>query len=330
MTLRIGVIGVGAVGYHHLRILRELEGVDVVGFREIRPDRARQVSARLGVPALSSLEALLEAADAAVVAVPTEAHEEVALAAVHRGVHILVEKPIAPSLAAADRILEAARRESVLVQIGHVERFNAAVLAAGEHLGRPLFIESHRLASFEPRGIDVPVVLDLMIHDVDLVLSLMGCPVREVAAVGVPVLTSSVDIANARLTFENGGVANLTASRVSVERKRKIRIFQPSGYLSLDLAAGRGEFLRLKAAGTDSRPRGVDGAREASMAGLVERIPLGGARVEPLRKELESFRDAVAGRAPPAVSGEEGRAALAVTLSIVDHIERHVADQDPP
>jgi predicted dehydrogenase len=189
---------------------------------------------------------LLDGVDAVVIAVPTSAHEQVALAAIERGVHVLIEKPIAPTLAAADRILAAADAAGVLVQIGHVERFNAALRACEPYLEEPLFVESHRLAPFGPRGTDVAVVLDLMIHDLDLVLSLMKRPVRSLAAVGVPVLTHSIDIANARLEFEGGGVANLTASRVSLERMRKIRFFQRSGYISLDLAAGKGEYLRLK------------------------------------------------------------------------------------
>jgi predicted dehydrogenase len=220
-------------------------------------------------------------------------------------VHVLIEKPIAPTLEAADRIVAAADAAGVLVQIGHVERFNAALRACEPYLEEPLFVESHRLAPFGPRGTDVAVVLDLMIHDLDLVLSLMKRPVRSLAAVGVPVLTPSVDIANARLEFEGGGVANLTASRISLERMRKIRFFQRSGYISLDLAAGKGEYLRLKpgvaaqlAALMGTPGAGGGACAAAGIQDLVERIPLEGDGGEPLAHELDSFIAAVRGDAP--------------------------------
>ena len=336
--VRMGVVGVGSLGFHHARILGTLEGVAMVGFHDARPERAEKVARELGHTAHETLEGLLDIADALVVAVPTTDHEAVALAALQRGIHVLIEKPRAPDLAAADRILEAAESAGAVVQIGHVERFNAAVLAAEPYLDTPLFVESHRMAPFTPRSTDVAVVLDLMIHDVDLVQSLMGTPIREIAASGVPVLTPNVDIANARLSFENGAVANLTASRISTERMRKIRIFQPSGYLSLDLAAGTGDFLRLKTelpalAGPGAE---IDSAALASVArgaggleAIVERVPLRGEDAEPLAKELENFRDAVLGTAPPAVSGRDGRDALAVTLAIEERIESHVAHSSP-
>jgi len=321
-TVRVGVAGVGSLGFHHARILREIPGVELVGIHDIDPERLAEVSATLGAAAFGELYPLLDAVDALVVAVPTTAHEEVACAALERGVHVLVEKPIAPTLEAADRILDTAASTGALVQIGHVERFNGALRACEPYLDEPLFIESHRLAPFGTRGTDVAVVLDLMIHDLDLVLSLASRRVTSIAAVGVPVLTASPDIANARIEFEGGGVANLTASRVSMERKRKIRFFQRSGYISLDLAAGVGEFLRLRP-GIVFEP-GVPLAAP-SLEAVIERIPLQGDGREPLRCELESFVDAVAGRAPVAVSGQDGRRALAVALEIVERIEQHVA-----
>ncbi|MFH1765240.1 MAG: Gfo/Idh/MocA family oxidoreductase [Gemmatimonadota bacterium] len=329
--LRVGVVGTGSLGFHHARILRDVPDVDMRGVYEVRPDRAQEVSRELGVEAHGSIEALLDAVDAVVVAVPTVEHEAVALAALERGIHVLIEKPMAPDLEAADRILAAAERTGALTQIGHVERFNPAILAAEPYLERPLFIESHRIAPFVPRSTDVAVVLDLMIHDVDLVCGLVGDPIREIAAAGLAVLTRHVDIANARLTFEGGAVANLTASRVSVEKKRKLRIFQRSGYLSLNLADGTGEFLRLK---EDLPILSGEGTftgvyPEGGMAALIERIPLEGKRVEPLRSELESFRDACLGRREPAVSGLAGREALAVTLSIEERIRSHVAHSRP-
>jgi predicted dehydrogenase len=207
-----------------------------------------------------------------------------------------------------------------------VERFNAALRACEPYLDEPLFVESHRLAPFGPRGTDVAVVLDLMIHDLDLVLSLVGRPVIDIAAVGVPVLTTSPDIANARLQFAGGGVANLTASRVSVERRRKIRFFQRSGYISLDLAAGRGEFYRVRP-GILLTP-GIPPVA-TSLDDIVERIEFTGDGAEPLRCELASFIAALRGLQPIAVTGEDGRRALAVALEIVERIEQYVADSNP-
>jgi predicted dehydrogenase len=326
VSTSIGVVGVGKLGFHHARILASLEGVHMSGVFDIDAVRADQVSRELGVERHPSLESLLDASAAAVVAVPTSAHEEVATAALIRGIHVLVEKPIAPDLPAADRMLEAASRGRAVVQIGHVERFNPALIAAQAYLDNPLFVESHRLAPFSPRSTDVAVVLDLMIHDVDLVGSLVGRPVVEIAAAGVPVLTPMVDIANARLTFEGGAVANLTASRISLERMRKLRIFQASGYLSLNLADGTGEFLRLKRELPSLEAlRSMAAPPAGGLADIVERVPLRGNGVEPLRSELESFREAVRGVAAPAVSGVEGREALALTLSIEERIRNHVA-----
>ena len=342
--IRLGVVGAGSLGYHHTRIARDLPSVQMQGFFEIRQDRAREVAGELQVPAAPSLDDLLGRVDAVIIATPTSTHEAVALKALERGVHVFIEKPIAPGLDAADRILAAAERGGALVQVGHVERFNDAVVAAQPYLDEPLFIESHRLAPFTERGTDVAVVLDLMIHDVDLVGSLVGRPVERIDATGVPILTPSVDIANARITYQGGAVANLTASRVSVDRMRKLRIFQRSGYLSLDLANGTGEFLRLRGDIPALLPREAAEAngsltvdRNAAAAAvsaqgleaLVERIPLEGDREEPLRREQTSFVEAIQGRRKPAVSGREGRDALDVALSIESRIMSHVADSRP-
>ena len=323
----IGVVGVGSLGYHHARILASLDGVDMVGICDVDTERALQVGRELALEVHTGLESLLDAAHGLVVAVPTVEHEAVAVAALTRGVDVLVEKPMAPSIEAADRMLEAAESSGAVLQVGHVERFNAAIRAAEPFLQAPLFIESHRLAPFVPRSIDVAVVLDLMIHDVDLVQSLVGKPVVEVAATGIPVLTPSVDIANARLEFMGGVVANLTASRVSTERMRKLRIFQESGYLSLNLADGTGEFLKLKQdLPLFSGGGNVEIAPEGGLADIVERVLLEGDGAEPLMKELENFRDAVSGLGTPVVSGEEGRSALEVSLLIEERIESYVAD----
>jgi predicted dehydrogenase len=327
--LRVGVAGVGSLGFHHARILRDLAGVQMAGFFDVDEARAREVASELDVTAHETLTSLLEAAEALVIAVPTVEHEEVALAALDAGLDVLIEKPMAPSLEAADRILDAARSADRIVQVGHVERFNPAILAAEPYLAEPLFIESHRMAPFVSRGTDVAVVLDLMIHDVDLVGSLVGTRIRDIAASGVPVLTNSVDIASARLAFDGGAVANLTASRVSLERLRKLRIFQRSGYMSLDLARGTGSFLHLK---EDLPSLTGELPPTPTMSGLfdiVERIPLQGEAVEPLERELESFRDAATGSIEPVVSGEAGRAALAVSLSIEERIKSNVVDTRP-
>jgi predicted dehydrogenase len=326
---RIGVAGVGALGFHHGRILESLRGVRMSGVFDIRRERAQDVGRELGVPVHDDLEGLLAASDALVVAVPTTAHEEVAVVALRGGKAVMVEKPLAPTLEASDRILVAAREGGTFVQTGHVERFNQAILAAEPYLDQPRFVESHRMAPFTPRSTDVAVVLDLMIHDVDLVTSLVGTPLKEFAASGVPVLTPNVDIASARLSFEGGAVANLTASRVSMERMRKLRLFQPSGYVSLDLAEGTGEFLRLKRGLSELQLEASTGTGVADLKEIVERIPLVGDGEEPLRRELENFRDAVRGAADPVVSGDDGRAALAVALAIQERIESDVADTRP-
>jgi predicted dehydrogenase len=323
----IGVIGVGSLGYHHARILSGLADMKMAGLFDVNAERAEHVGRDLAVTVHGSLEALLDQADAVVVAVPTVEHESTSIAALERGIHVLIEKPMAASLEEADRILAAARGTGALVQVGHIERFNSAILAAQPFLEQPLFVESHRLASFVPRSTDIAVVLDLMIHDVDLVQSLVGRPITDVAATGVPVLTSSVDIANARLVFAGGAVANLTASRVSMERMRKIRIFQASGYLSLNLADGTGEFLRLK---RDlpffAEEQEWDVESDADLSRIVDRVVLQGRDEEPLALELVNFRDAVAGHGAPAVSGEQGRSALEVSLLIEERIEAHVFD----
>jgi predicted dehydrogenase len=327
--VRIGVVGVGALGFHHARILAGLTDVEMAGIHDIDDARAAHVGTELDVPVHGDLDGLVDAADALVVAVPTTDHESVATVALAAGRAVLVEKPLAPSLESADRILEAAEKGGTFVQTGHVERFNQAVLAAERYLDRPLFVESHRMAPFTPRSTDVAVVLDLMIHDVDLVMSLVGTPLEEVAASGVRVLTPNVDIANARLSFRGGAVANLTASRISTERMRKLRLFQPSGYLSLNLAEGNGEFLRLKRDLGEIQTEASTGSSALDLASIVERIPLRGDGAEPLRRELENFRDAVRGQGLPAVSGQDGRAALALALAIEERIEGHVAHQGP-
>jgi predicted dehydrogenase len=294
--------------------------VELVGFVETREERARQIASDLGVKALPSLEALVEATEALTIVVPTPAHFAVAKRALEHGRHLLIEKPIATTLEEADELLAIAGRTGALIQTGHVERFNRAIRAALPFVDEPRFIESDRLAPFNPRGSEVAVVLDLMIHDIDLVRTLVGARATSIHAVGVPILTPNIDIANARLTFASGAVANITASRVSRERMRKVRIFQQSGYLSLDLAAGNGEFYRLR--------RDLDLAVLAKGAlgvdDFVERVTIEAPDGEPLRLEFDSFIRAVRGEADVPVTGEDGREALAVALEIVSEIDKSV------
>jgi predicted dehydrogenase len=317
-TPRIGVVGAGSLGFHHIRILRDLPGLRFAGFVETNRDRAAKVEEELGVKAHSSLAELLAVADAVIIVVPTPAHFAVASEAIEKGKHVFIEKPMTTTLEEADSLLALARKRGVIIQIGHIERFNRAVRAALPFVKMPRFIDSERLAPFSPRGSDVAVVLDLMIHDIDLLLTLVGSAAKDIAAVGVPVLTPMLDIANARVTFTSGAVANITSSRISRERKRKIRIFQQSGYLSLDLAAGTGEFFRLK---SDIDPLTVRTA-PVDITAFVDRIPLEAPEGEPLRLELESFVAALSGQGPVVVTGDEGRLALGVALRIVQEIER--------
>ena len=315
---RVGVVGAGSLGFHHIRILRDLAGIRFAGFVEARQERAAEVEEQLGAAAHPTIAALLEVADAVIIVVPTPAHFAVASEAIDKGKHVFIEKPITTTLEEAETLLDLASKRGVIVQIGHIERFNRAVRAALPFVNEPRYIDSERLAPFSPRGSDVAVVLDLMIHDIDLLLTLVGSTAKDIAAVGVPVLTPMLDIANARVTFTSGAVANITSSRISRERKRKIRIFQRSGYLSLDLGAGTGEFFRLK---SDIDPLTIRTA-PVDIAAFVDRIPLEAPEGEPLRLELESFVAALTGAGPVVVTGEDGRLALGVALRIVREIER--------
>jgi len=315
---RVGVVGAGSLGFHHIRILRDLPGIQFSGFVESRPERRKEVEKELRVRSHQTLDGLLDASDAIIIVVPTSAHFSVGSAAIERGKHVFIEKPITSTLEEADALLELAHEKSVMVQIGHIERFNRAVRAALPHVKKPRFIDSERLAPFSPRGSDVAVVLDLMIHDIDLLLTLVKSEARDISAVGVPVLTEMLDIANARVTFDSGAVANITSSRISREKKRKIRIFQQSEYLSLDLGAGTGEFYRLRG---DIDPRALRSS-PADIGAFVDRVQLHAPDGEPLKLELESFVAALKGKGEVEVTGDEGRLALGVALRIVKEIER--------
>ncbi|MES1254276.1 MAG: Gfo/Idh/MocA family oxidoreductase, partial [Acidobacteriota bacterium] len=294
--LRVAVVGVGHLGRHHARILAGLSGARLGGVVDTGRARAGEVAAAHETAVETDYRALLGRVDAVTLAVPTERHGEMACAFLEAGIAVLVEKPMARSVAEADAMIAAAAGSGATLAVGHTERFNPAVVAARPLLPDPRFIEVHRLGTFPERSLDIDVVFDLMIHDLDIVLSLVPSEIDTVEAVGVPVLTGRVDIANARLRFKNGCVANLTASRISKDRVRKIRFFQPMGYLSIDYATQRVEAWRL-VKGPDPRPA-IEGGE----------IPVAGD--EPLRAELADFVAAVAERRTPGVTGEAGRRAL--------------------
>ena len=296
-----------------------MPGITFAGFYDANAERAATVAAELSVPALPSLDALIRVSDAVSCVVPTTAHHDVGMQILRAGKHLFVEKPIAVTLAEADALLSAAASAGVVLQVGHVERFNRAVRAAWPYLADPLFVQSDRLAPYTPRGADVAVVLDLMIHDIDLVATIVGSPVVDVSAVGVPVLTDTLDIANARLEFASGAVATITASRVSRDKTRKLRIFQRSGYVSLDLGTGAGMFFRMRA---DVDPRDL-ASQATSLEQFVEPVPLFAPDGEPLRLELDSFVAAIRGEQPVVVTGAAGREALATALRIVADIDLH-------
>lgn len=303
--LRAAVVGVGHLGRHHARLLSTLSGATLAAVVDIDEARAREIAATYDTRALTDWR-MLDAIDIAVVAVPTEVHLEVASGLMERGVHVIVEKPLARSLAEADELVATAAARGLCLAVGHTERFNPAVEAARVHLRHPRFIEAHRLGTFPERSLDIDVVFDLMIHDLDLLLAIVGEPVASVEAVGVPVLTPRIDIANVRLRFEGGCIANLTASRISRDRVRKIRFFQPQSYLSIDYAAQEVEHWTL-APGPGGKP--------AIAGGKLDVI-----RAEPLQRELEDFIGAVRDRRPPAVTGAQGRAALALAADIVEQM----------
>jgi predicted dehydrogenase len=313
------VVGVGAFGRNHARIYHQLaqqgEAVRLVGVVDPDVTRADSVAAEFGCRGFGSVEQLVTThseVQAASVAVPTVLHLETARALMKSGVDVLVEKPLAPSLAEADELVRMAQSLNRVGQVGHLERFNPAVRATAPLTTQPMFFEAHRLSIFTPRSLDVDVILDLMIHDLDIVLWLVKSPVKEIRAVGLPILSGKADIANVRLEFESGCVANFTASRVSTERVRKLRFFQPRQYVSLDYS--RQEVLVFsvgESAGTPSVNPQIKVAKPPIMA------------EEPLQAELRSFLEAVRTRSSPLVSFEDGRRALAVALDIVAAMREH-------
>ncbi len=337
---RVAVIGAGAFGRNHLRVYRELQNsgspVQLAAVVDASAEVRDTAASTYSIPAFASVDALLAARlelDAASICVPTIHHAAAATPLLAAGLDLLIEKPFAASIAEADALIALTEKHDRILQIGHLERFNPAVAAARAHLNRPMFFEAHRLSIFTARSLDVDVVLDLMIHDLDVVLSLVDSEVEEIRAVGLPVLSHTTDIANVRVAFENGCIANFTASRVSTERVRKLRFFQPHQYLSLDFA--RQDLLLIDVTA-------VAGLTDAQLAALIEKHskpeapgepkhPTAGLNLskipvapgEPLRLELESFLDSVRNRRPPVVTAHAGRRALALALDINAAIAAH-------
>lgn len=306
--LRVGVVGVGYLGRFHARIYARLPGVKLVGVADINPETARDVAAQHGCLACTDARELLECGvDAVSVVVPTSRHLEVARPFLEHGVHMLMEKPLAPTYEEAAALVELAERAGVVFQVGHLERFNAGVMALAEHCRNPRFIEVHRLGQFVARATDVDVVTDLMIHDIDIVLALVKSPIRSIAANGTPVLTDHVDIANARIEFENGAVANVTASRVSNKKLRRIRVFGAHRYYGLDYMDQKLEIARAVPSGDGNWPKIVSEVVD------IEPRP-------PLDTELEYFVNAVRTGTPPLVNGRVGLEALRVALQVKERI----------
>jgi len=327
--IRVAVVGVGSFGRNHARVYHELQkqgvGVELVAVVDQDFAQAQAVAAQFGCSAFSNLEELFGRVEAASVAVPTVHHRAVAAGLMAAGIDVLIEKPLASSLDEADQLISLAQSKQRIAQVGHLERFNPAVRATAPLITKPMFFEVHRLSVFTPRSLDVDVVLDLMVHDIDVVLSFVKSPITEIRAVGLPVVTGKVDIANVRMEFASGCVANLTASRISTERVRKLRFFQPKEYISIDY--GRQDVLQIRVTAEDKFPL----SQLIEMASSNSGVPIPGVSInkpavqaeEPLHAELKAFLDAVRGRRRPTVSLEDGRAALAAGLDILSAIHQH-------
>jgi len=303
--VRVGVVGVGALGQHHARVYAGLPGARLAGVYDIDPARAAGVAARHGVSVFPHLRDLVEATDAVSVAVPTVDHHRVAAALIEAGRDVLVEKPMTATVAEAEDLIRRAEERRVVLQVGHIERFNPAVDVLKATVSRPRFIEVHRLGSFSPRSLDIDVVLDLMIHDLDIVLTLDGSEPVQVDAVGVPVLTPRVDIANVRLRFGSGLIANLTASRVSAEKVRKFRVFSPRTYISVDFARREAQVYRL-----------ADGPAGPEIQAEHKAAP----EEEPLQRQLAAFVECARSRSTPAVTGADGLRALRLAYLILERM----------
>lgn len=309
--IKAGVIGVGYLGRFHAQKYQALEDVELVGVADVDPDRARQVAAECVCAHFSDYRELLDQVDAVSIAVPTSFHHQVGFDALSAGVDILLEKPMTVTLAEADELIGLAEKNKLILQVGHLERFNPAVLAMKPFLTTPVFIESDRISSFKRRGVDVDVVLDLMIHDIDIILTIIDSPLQTIHTVGAPVVTNTTDIANARLIFENGATANITVSRVSLTNVRKMRVFQPGSYINVDFANKKIMTLQLE-----------DELLESGMPKHSKEIK-SFAGEDALLNEIFHFVDHVRSRTRPDVSGVEGRRALEVVMQVMEQIKQH-------
>lgn len=312
---RVAVIGTGSFGQHHARIYNESPEAELVAVCDINEGVGIAVAEKYGVPFFADYHELIGKVDAVSLATPTVSHHQIACQLLNAGVAVLIEKPISKTLLEADEIIAAAKRHQVVLQVGHLERFNPAVIAASQIVTKPRFFEGHRLSLFTPRSLDIDVVMDLMIHDIDVVLSLVKSEVVEIRAAGVPILTPKIDIANARIEFANGCVANLTASRVSSERVRKLRFFQPAQYISIDYALQAASSVKVNPSSTES----LD----------FDFRMLEVKRNEPLNLEIQSFLHALSG-GEVITTGQDGRRALALALGIVEKIKEHAGKVGVP
>lgn len=320
-TIKCGVAGVGYLGQHHARIYQELPEAELAGVFEIDDARAEQVCTQFSCRRFASLDELGEACDVVSVVVPTDRHCEIALPLLTRGCHLLIEKPLCTSLEEAERILAASRSAGALVQVGHIEHFNPVMGFLEQEVLDPRYIVAERLAPFQPRGTEVGIVLDLMIHDIGIILELVKSPLARIDGVGVRVVSKSEDIANARLQFENGCVANLNVSRMSFKKVREIRVFQPTGYLSLDFMNQRGHLVRTSGLLGYAAKLAAGEVVPGDLSSLpVEQIPL--EKGEPLRIELASFLESVRLAREPKVGAALGKSALEVAITVTEQIRR--------
>ena len=320
--VKIGVVGVGHLGFHHATHLSKIKNANLVGIYDIDSKRSDEVSKQLSVPSFESLDLLIDRVDAISIVTPTSTHKTVAEKCIQNGKHVFIEKPITTTVSDADHIIQLAKSNNTIIQVGHIERFNPALLALSSLEIQPKYIEVHRMAPFMSRGTDVPVVLDLMIHDIDLVLSFIDSPVKDIYANGVSIMTSSVDIANARIKFNNGSIANITSSRVAKDRVRKIKIFQQDLYVTIDFLAGISEVYKAMDASEDD-PDAIMSAPLVDSDGKNRQIfyekPLV-QKQDALKLELENYIQSVLGNETPTVDGVAGKQALGVAIKIHDKI----------
>lgn len=317
--IKIGVVGAGHLGRWHIKNLKALETVDLIGFYDVDPERRAVIAAEYGVASFDSLVALLEQCDAVSIVVPTRSHYAVARAALDHNRHVFCEKPFMQTLAEADEIIALAKQKGLVLQVGHIERFNPALAGIGDFPIKPLFIESHRISPFNPRGTDVAVILDLMIHDIDIVLSLVTSELAQIDASGAPVLTDTIDIANARLKFTNGCVANITASRVSSKQMRKLRIFQKEAYLSIDFLKNQTNIYSLVHTPDEVTAGAVPVAElkiNDRQTRLITYREIHTTESNALLAELRAFSRSIIEGTPPPVTGADGKRALEIALQI--------------